>query len=269
MDNRPIGVFDSGLGGLTAVRELMKVMPGEDIVYFGDTGRVPYGNRSSETIIRYTKDDIDFLLKKDIKLIIAACGTASSVALPHLKSKYSIEIMGVLEGACIEAMRVTKNGRIGVIGTAGTVKSGKYAEILRNINSELQVFSNACPMFVPLVENGYAESEAARLIANDYLAPLKEAEVDTLILGCTHYPLLERVISDIMGDGVKLISPGALAAKGAYEFLREHDLLSQKESGGNTEFYVSDSVENFNVLGSTFLGCSLEAKVHKVEAFDE
>ena len=181
MDNRPIGVFDSGLGGLTTVRQIIEAMPGEDIIYFGDTGRVPYGNRSCETIIRYTKDDIDFLLKHNIKIIIAACGTASSVALPQLYDKYDIKIIGVLEPACEEAVRVTKNGRIGVIGTTGTIKSGKYTELIKNINPKLTVVSNDCPMFVPLVENGYAESEAARLIAMDYLKPLKEENVDTII----------------------------------------------------------------------------------------
>ena len=269
MDDRPIGVFDSGPGGLTTVRQVMQVMPGEDIIYFGDTGRVPYGNRSRETIIRYTKEDIEFLLKHDIKLIIAACGTASSVALPSLAGKYDIKIMGVLESACHEALRLTKNNRIGVIGTSVTVKSGKYGEIIRGISPKAEVFSNACPMFVPLVENGYAESEAARLIAADYLAPLKEEGVDTLIMGCTHYPLLEGVISDIMGSGVKLVSPGAMAARSARDYLAEQNALCEKTEGGKSEFYVSDSVENFVELGSVFLGCPLDTKVRRTEAFSE
>ena len=261
MNNHPIGVFDSGLGGLTTVREIQRIMPGEDIVYFGDTGRVPYGTRSRETIIRYTKDDIDFLLKHDIKFVIAACGTASSVALPVLKDKYDIKIMGVLESACKKAVEVTKNGRIGVIGTSGTIKSGKYEEIIKSIDPKMEVFSNACPMFVPLVENGYAESEAALLIAKDYLTSLKEADVDTLILGCTHYPLLTKVISAIMGEGVTLLSPGALAAEEAKEYLRKEGLLCDKENG-NSEFYVSDSVETFTQLGSTFLGKPIDGLVH-------
>lgn len=266
MDNRPIGVFDSGLGGLTTVRQIIEAMPGEDIIYFGDTGRVPYGNRSRETIIRYTQDDIEFLLKHNIKIIIAACGTASSVALGQLYDKYDIKIIGVLEPACEEAVRVTKNGRIGVIGTTGTIKSGKYTEIIKNINPDLTIVSNDCPMFVPLVENGYAESEAARLIAMDYLKPLKEADVDTIILGCTHYPLLTKVISAIMGEGVTLLSPGALAAAEAKSYLEKEGLLSTKECG-NSEFYVSDSVENFTQLGSTFLGKPIDGKVH-LEVFD-
>ncbi len=267
MKNKAIGVFDSGLGGLTAVRELNRVMPGENIIYFGDTGRVPYGNRSKETIIRYTKEDIEFLMKHDIKLVIAACGTASSVALPYLYDKFGIKIMGVLESACNEAVKVTKNNRIGVIGTAGTIKSNKYAEIINSISPDAEVFSKACPMFVPLVENGYAESEAARLIAKDYLSCLKEENVDTLILGCTHYPLLKGVISDIMGEEVTLLSPGELTALSAKEYLRENGLLSDNKSGQN-EFYVSDSVENFSTLGSTFLGTDIEMRVQRTEAFN-
>ena len=261
MRNHPIGIFDSGLGGLTTVREIQRIMPGEDIIYFGDTGRVPYGTRSRETIIRYTKDDIDFLLRHDIKFIIAACGTASSVALPILRDKYDIKIMGVLESACKKAVEVTKTGRIGVIGT-----SGKYEELIKELNPKMEVFSNACPMFVPLVENGYAESEAAMIIAKDYLKPLKEANVDTLILGCTHYPLLTKVISAIMGEGVTLLSPGALAAEEAKSYLEKEGLLSDKDHG-NSEFYVSDSVENFTQLGSTFLGKPIDGKVH-LEVFD-
>ena len=264
MKERPIGVFDSGLGGLTAVRELQRIMPGEDIVYFGDTGRVPYGSKGEETIIRYTKEDIEFLLKHSPKLIIAACGTASSVALPHLADKYDIKVMGVLEGACKKAVEVTKNKKIGVIGTAGTIKSGKYAQIINSIDDSAEVFSNACPMFVSLVECGYADSEAARLIAKDYLAPLKNAGVDTLILGCTHYPLLEGVISDIMGEGVTLLSPGAIAAECAKEYLEKENLLSDAK-GGNSEFFVSDSVESFVELGSIFLGNPIGTKVQKAE----
>ena len=269
MKNKDIGVFDSGLGGLTAVRELNKVMPGENIIYFGDTGRVPYGNRSRETIIRYTKEDIEFLVKQDIKLIIAACGTASSVALPYLKDEFNVKIMGVLESACVTAVKTTKNGKIGVIGTAGTIKSGKYEEIIKAISPELEVFSTPCPMFVPLVENGYADSQAARLIAKDYLAALKKENVDTLILGCTHYPLLKGVISDIMGEGVKLLSPGELTALSAKEYLFKNNLLSDRTEGGKNEFYVSDSVENFAQLGSTFLGSDIGADVHKTEEFTE
>jgi glutamate racemase len=177
--------------------------------------------------------------------------------------------MGVLESACNEAVKRTKNNRIGVIGTAGTIKSGKYEEIIKTISPDMQVFSTPCPMFVPLVENGYADSEAARLIAKDYLTSLKSEKVDTLILGCTHYPLLKGVISDIMGEETVLLSPGELTALAAREYLIENGLLSERQSGGKNEFYVSDSVENFAQLGSTFLGSDIGAEVHKTEAFAE
>ncbi len=264
MDNRPIGVFDSGLGGLTTVKQLISVMPNEDIIYFGDTGRVPYGNRSRETIIRYTRDDINFLLKHNIKLIIAACGTASSVALPYI-DRCGTPIIGVLEPACRAAVKRTRNGRIGVIGTAGTIKSDKYAQIIREINPEIQVFSAPCPMFVPVVENGYADSEVARIVANDYLTPLKKDNVDTLILGCTHYPLLEKVISDIMGDGVTLISSGLEAAEYTKKLLSEGDMLTDRTREGKYEFYVSDSTESFASLGGLFLGRAIELNVHQTK----
>lgn len=266
MDNRPIGVFDSGLGGLTTVREIMKEMPGEDIIYFGDTGRVPYGNKSRETILRYTKEDISFLLKNNVKLVIAACGTASSVALPYLKNEYSVDLMGVLEPTCEEAVRITRNGRIGVIGTYGTIKSEKYEQIIRSITSDVCVFSKACPLFVPLVENDYSETVAARLIAEDYLLELKTENVDTLILGCTHYPLLSGVISDIMGKEVTLINSGAMAAKKAKKCLTEKNALSDKLVGHNT-FYVSDDAEGFVKTGGIFLGEHIKAQVFSAEEF--
>ncbi len=264
MDNRPIGVFDSGLGGLTAVKQLMSVMPDEDIIYFGDTGRVPYGNRSRETIIQYTRDDIDFLLKHNIKLIIAACGTASSVALPYIKD-VGVRIIGVLEPACHAAIERTKNGKIGVIGTAGTIKSDKYAQIITSLEPSAQVFSAACPMFVPIVENGYADTEVARMVASDYLIGLKNQGVDTLILGCTHYPLLEGVISDIMGSGVELISSGREAAQYARKLLAREDLLTDRTAEGRREFYVSDDVESFVQLGGLFLGQKIGKNVHKTK----
>ena len=186
--------------------------------------------------------------------------------MPHIKDEYDIEIMGVLEAACREAVNTTKNKRIGVIGTAGTVKSGKYAELISALDSEVSVFSVACPMFVPLVENGYAQSEAAYLIAKDYLGELKKENVDTLILGCTHYPLLHKVISDIMGEETVLLSPGALTARDARAYLEKNDMLSEKQNG-QSSFYVSDSVENFATLASTFMGYDIETQVHKTEEF--
>ena len=264
MDNRPIGVFDSGLGGLTAVKQLMSVMPNEDIVYFGDTGRVPYGNRSRETIIRYTKDDINFLLEHNIKIIIAACGTASSVAMPYIED-VGVKVIGVLEPACHAAVKRSKNGKIGVIGTAGTIKSDKYAQIISSIDPTARVHSAACPMFVPIVENGYADTEVARMVARDYLTGLKNEGVDTLILGCTHYPLLEGVIGDIMGEDVQLISSGREAAEYSKKLLDRENLLADREDEGRCEFFVSDSTESFAQLGGLFLGKEIKLNVHRTK----
>ncbi len=188
MDNRPIGIFDSGLGGLTCVREVMNIMPGEDIIYFGDTGRVPYGTRSSATIVKYVRQDINFLRKFDIKFIIIACGTASSAALPHITTEYDTDIIGVVEPASKMAVNATKNGRIGVLGTKGTINSGKYSQKIRNLNAEIEVISNACPMFVPIVENGYADTEVARILAEEYLDVMIKKNVDTIILGLHPLP---------------------------------------------------------------------------------
>lgn len=265
MDNRPIGIFDSGLGGLTCVRKVMEIMPGEDIIYFGDTGRVPYGTRSRSTIVKYVRQDINFLKSFDIKFIIIACGTASSAALPMIRSEYDIPIIGVLEPTAAKAVSLTENKKIGVIGTEGTVNSGKYTECIKEMDEEIEVVSKACPMFVPLVENGYTDGEVARLVAEEYLMPLKEAGVDTLILGCTHYPLLKNTIRSIMGDGVNLVDAGAETAVAAREILGENDILSGRETGGTAGYYVSDSVSGFSKLGGMFLKRPITGSVNKIE----
>lgn len=248
MDSRPIGVFDSGMGGLTVVKELIKMLPNESIIYFGDTGRVPYGNRGKDTIISYVKQDINFLKSFDIKAIVVACGTASSVALPVVSGDYDIPLVGVVEPTANYAKTVTKNGKIGILGTAATVNSGVYQKLL----SEYETFSAACPLFVPLVENGYAQSEAACLIAQDYLTPLKQNGVDTIILGCTHYPLLAPVIKSIMGEGVTLINSGVPTARCIKAMLEKTDGLSDKAA--QQHYYVSDMTEEFTALAATFLG---------------
>lgn len=263
MDNRPIGIFDSGLGGLTCVKKVMEIMPDEDIIYFGDTGRVPYGSRSADTILRYTRQDIRFLKTFDIKYIIIACGTASSAALPFIQDEFTTEIAGVLEPACKRASELTKNGRIGVIGTQGTIKSGKYLQKLKGISSDFQVFSKACPMFVPIVENGYSNSEVSDIIAREYLQELKSEGVDTLIMGCTHYPLLKKTIKEIMGDGVSLVDAGAEVAIQVKERLCEKGLLCDRK-GGNTQYYVSDTVEGFSSIAGMFLEKEIEGSVHTV-----
>ncbi|MBR2453327.1 MAG: glutamate racemase [Clostridia bacterium] len=265
MDKRPIGVFDSGLGGLTCVREIMKIMPNEDVIYFGDTGRVPYGTRSRDTIIKYVRQDIRFLKTFDIKAIIIACGTASSAALPWIADESDTKVMGVVEPAARAAVAATKNKRIGVLGTGATIKYGKYVSNIKDICPDAEIFGKACPMFVPLVENGYTDSEATRIIAREYLDEMKEKGIDTLILGCTHYPLLKSVIGDIMGKDVTLIDSGAVAARAAYDFLNEKNLLSEGSEDGTYRYFVSDSVEDFSTLGSMFLDRPIKESVEKIE----
>lgn len=265
MDKRPIGIFDSGLGGLTCVKEVMKIMPGEDIIYFGDTGRVPYGARSAEQIVKYVRQDINFLKTFDIKYIIIACGTASSAALPMIEGEYDMDITGVLYPASKRAFDVTKNGRIGVIGTQGTVNSGKYTKQLQEFDKNIRVTEVACPLFVHLVENGHINSLPARLIAEEYLERIKLEGVDTLILGCTHYPLLKGIIRDILGDSVTLIDSGAAAADFAKVEMAKKGILSDKKEGGEVKYFVSDITESFSRLGGTFLEKEITGAVERID----
>lgn len=264
MDKRPIGVFDSGMGGLTCVKEIMKVMPNEDVIYFGDTGRLPYGSRGADTIVKYVRQDIRFLRTFDIKMIIIACGTASSAALPWLAEELDTDVLGVLEPASAKAVSMTKNGKIGVLGTAGTIRSGKYVEYIKNTDSGISVFQKACPMFVPLVENGYSHSEVTRIIAREYLEEMKKNGVDTLILGCTHYPLLKDVIREIMGDEVALVDSGAAAADFAFEKLRGGNMLNEKDEG-SVRYFVSDTVDGFEHLGGMFLEKPILGNVERID----
>ena len=249
MDNRPIGVFDSGLGGLTGVRELRKRLPNENIVYFGDTGRVPYGSRSPETILQYARQDIAFLLSKDVKCIMAACGTVSSIYPAAEAAKLPVPYLGVVDAAAREAAFVTRNRRIGVIGTAATIRSGAYEKYLHKKDGTLDLFTQACPLFVPLVENGrvHRGDVVIETVVKEYLTPLKDAGVDTLILGCTHYPLLEEVIGDFMGPDVTLIDSGAEAANLA------STQFDPNEGTGTTQYFVSDDPQGFDQLAELFL----------------
>lgn len=251
MNNKPIGVFDSGLGGLTAVKEIMKVLPNEDIIYFGDTGRVPYGSRSSETIIKYTKQDINFLKSFDIKVILAACGTASSVALPNIP-KGDIPVVGVVEPAAKAAVEATKNGRIAVIGTSGTIRSKAYEKEINKLTEDAEIISTACPMFVPLVENGYLDHDATRLIAKEYLKDTIESGADTVILGCTHYPMLKKIIAEILGEKAVLVDVGQAAADYLKEILKNADNLCAPKKP-LYEFYASDCAGGFEEMAQMFL----------------
>jgi len=267
MDNRPIGVFDSGLGGLTAMATLMQRLPGEDICYLGDTGRVPYGVRSRETIIKYTRQDIAFLLGRDVKAIVVACGTVSAVALEQIRDEYKVPIYGVLEPTVEAALARTKTGKIGIIGTEATINSGAYERLLRAADPNVELISRACPLFVPLVENGrvHPGDVVIETVVAEYLAPIKAAGVDTLILGCTHYPLLEAVIGRFLGPDVALISSGRAAAERvARDLANDNQLRAQKE-GGLHRYFVTDSVAGFEKLASLFLQQDVSGDVERVE----
>lgn len=270
MDNRPIGVFDSGLGGLTAFKALAKLLPHEDIVYFGDTGRVPYGTRSRETIVKYARQDMAFLQSRDVKMILAACGTVSSVAGAKgelLSDTLNVPFVGVLRPTAREAATATRNGKIGVLGTTATIRSGSYQKELAAINPELQVFGQDCPLFVPLVESGFVQpgDPITRLTVERYLAPMKEAGVDTLILGCTHYPIIAPVISEVMGDDVVLINSGREAARFSVALLAEMNLLTEENGPGQRHFYVSDRTEGFSSVAGIFLGQDVQGEVSHID----
>ena len=264
MDNRPIGVFDSGLGGLTAVRHLRGILPNENIVYFGDTGRVPYGTRSRDTIRRYAEEDCRFLLENDVKFIIAACGTVSSVAQDILDS-LPVPAIGVVEPTAAAALQATRNGRIGILGTSATIRSASFAKALQSADPSIHVTATACPLFVSLVESGWIHpnDDVAIPMVRRYLADVKAAGVDTLILGCTHFPLLSPIIQAELGDNVTLIDSGRETAAACAHNLQMNDRLSQNESSF-AKFYVSDQPEGFSQVAEIFLGHSVEQAVEMV-----
>lgn len=265
MNNKYIAVFDSGLGGLTAVKELMKVLPDENIIYFGDTGRVPYGSRSDETIIKYVRSDINFLKTFDIKLIIVACGTASTVALPVIENEIDIPIIGVVTPTVEAAVNATRNKKIAVLGTSGTITSGKYESEIKKINPDIYVCNKACPLFVPLVENGFIDDKVAYLVCEKYLEDVLSEGVDTIILGCTHYPLLEKSIAKVAGPDVKLINAGAVTADYTKAYLKKHDMLSNKKKELQYRYYVSDSIDKFTGTADAFLGKHIENSIEKID----
>lgn len=258
-DNRPIGVFDSGLGGLTVVKELCNLLPKENIVYFGDTGRVPYGNRSRDTIRRYAKEDENFLLRQDVKLIIAACGTVSSVAADTAK-ELPIPFFEVVSHACEQAVEATKNAKIGVIGTAATINSGKHKEYIKSLLPEAEVIAASCPLFVPLVEEGWYDDNDVVVLetVKRYLEPMLKAEVDTLILGCTHYPVLSKAIQKVMGNDVALINMGVATTKAVSKYLQEHGMLNDQSVGRTAKFFVTDKADSFRKQASILLGADMD-----------
>ncbi len=265
----PVGVFDSGLGGLTAVRELRSLLPSEDIVYFGDTGRVPYGTRGRETILKYARQDLAFLLSQKVKTIIAACGTVSSTFSVEEGRTLPVAYTGVVQAAAKAAVHKSKTGRIGVLGTEATIRSGSYERELRALNAEVQTVSAACPLFVPLVENGHfaKEDAMANLAAEEYLGQVKEAEVDTVILGCTHYPLLLEMLQKQFGPEVALIDPGREAAMAVYAYMKENEMLNPQAGEGSVRCFVSDDPERFTRVASVFLReeRKMEAEIVSIE----
>ena len=270
MDNRAIGVFDSGLGGLTAVKEIKKLLPNEDVVYFGDTGRVPYGTRSKDTIIKYTREDINFLKSHNIKTIIVACGTVSSVALEEVRNDYKTEIIGVVEPTVNASITFEQNQKIGIIGTNSTINSGSYERMIKKISDEnnlsIKTFKKACPLFVPLVEDGRfsKDDKVTKLIISEYLEEFKKNQIDTLILGCTHYPLLSEAISEYLGDKVRLVDPSKETIK-----LLSKNLEKCQQKQGKAVYYVTDDPESFAFNAQIFLGEQITDKTKLVNIQEE
>jgi len=250
---KPIGVFDSGVGGLTVVKELIQQLPGEDLVYFGDTARVPYGIKSQETVLRFSIENILFLLKQDVKLVCVACNTVSSLALPMIKNYFKVPIVGVITPAVREAVYATQNKKIGVIGTGGTIKSRAYESQIMALDPAIKVTALSCPLFVPFAEEGLLNGSAVMEVARGYLKPLKAQKVDTVILGCTHYPLLKPVIRRVLGDEVRLIDSAKQVAIDVKRILAGEGMLNRSGKGRH-EFFVSDNPEWFTGLAERFLG---------------
>ena len=264
--SRPIGVFDSGIGGLTVVKELSRLLPNEKIIYFGDTARVPYGNKSKETIIHYSLQIAYFLLKKKIKMLVVACNSASSVSLPTLKRHFHIPVIGVIEPGAKSAITSSTKNNIGVIGTLGTVSSLSYKKALNKINRKVKVHQQACPLFVPLAEDGWNNTKIAQEISDEYLKGLSKKGIDSLILGCTHYPLLKNVIQTSVGKKVKLIDSGVETAKEVKRILEKRNLLNyhKQTERNHSVFYVSDFPHKFKEVSQRFLSKEL-THVHKVK----
>jgi glutamate racemase len=261
----PIGIFDSGLGGLTVVREVVRQLPDERIIYFGDTARVPYGPKSPDTVRRYSREICEFLRSQDVKAIVVACNTATAHALPMLQREFTLPVIGVVEPGARAAVAASRRRELGVIGTAGTIGSGAYERAIRHIAPDAHILARACPLFVPLVEEGWLDTEATRLIAREYLTPMKTARVDTLVLGCTHYPLLKPLLAEVLGPDVVLIDSAHETAAEAARVLSSRGLLNNVDSRDGRSvgrpphrFIASDAPDYFLRLGQRFLGSTIE-----------
>lgn len=269
----PVGVFDSGVGGLTVAREIMRQIPNEKIIYFGDTARVPYGNKSQETIIRYSRQIIHFLEDQPVKAIVVACNTASAYALPTVEKECRVPIIGVVKPGAKAAMLATRNKKIGVIATEGTISSGIYTEYIHELLPDAQVRGKACPLFVPLIEEGLWEDPVTDEIARRYLAELMDEEIDTLIMGCTHYPLIRKTLGRTVGDGVTLVNPAYETAIELRTLLEKENLLSDHAPAlGDTQtqyqFYVSDMADKFKQFANSIIKYGiLTAKTINIEKY--
>ena len=263
---QPIGVFDSGIGGMTVVRALTRHLPHENIVYFGDTARVPYGPKSQQVVRQYALQDTDVLLQHDVKLIVIACNTVSAVALDIVQKRAKIPVVGVILPGAEAAVQASKKKRIGVIGTLGTIFSSAYTNAIRQLNPEIKVFGQPCPLFVPLAEEGWTDHKATELIAKEYLFPLTLEKIDTLVLGCTHYPILRKVIDKVLHNDVILIDSGEATAATVKKMLTQLHLENTSSLKPNLQFFVSDVPHKFTEIGERFLGTTL-GKVHRVEGF--
>lgn len=265
----PIGIFDSGVGGLTVTREIMRQLPHENLVYFGDTARVPYGSKSKQTIVRYSMQIVNFLKTKNVKAIVIACNTASAFALEEIQNQIDIPVIGVVWPGAISAASMTKNKHIGIIGTAGTVKSKVYNKYLNQLDPEITVVSKACPLFVPLVEEGLTEDRVTEDIARRYLSEFKEYDIDSLILGCTHYPLLRNTIGRVMGDKVILVNPAYETAKSLKQLLTEQNLLNQSGEEVHHEYCASDMTDQFVTFADRVLPFRVDQiRVVNIEKYD-
>jgi glutamate racemase len=257
-DSRPIGIFDSGVGGLTVVKEITRALPFEDIVYYGDTARVPYGTKSRNTIIKFSVENSLFLLKQNVKLIVVACNTSSSVSLPVLKRNFKVPVVGVIKPGAMDAAARTSNKRIGIIATAATIKSNAYSRQIGSIDPSIKIFSQACPLLVPVAEEPLTSNKIVADIVRYYLENLKRKRVDTLVLGCTHYPILKNIISKVMGGRVTLVDSALSTALYIKDLLYRQNASRKLKLKGKLRFFVSDEVENFRQIGERFLGIKID-----------
>jgi glutamate racemase len=262
MNSKPIGVFDSGIGGLTVVHALTQHLPHENIVYFGDTARVPYGPKSPQVVREYAAQDVDFLLSKDVKMVVIACNTVSAVALDVVQKHAKMPVVGVILPGAMAAVAATRKKRVGIIGTRATVNSNAYTNAVRQLDGEVQVFAQECPLFVPLAEEGWIDHRVTEAVAKEYLFPLKQEKIDTLILGCTHYPILKKAITAAVDGSVILIDSGEAAAIEVERVLDEKGLRNPSDQHPNLQFYVSDIPAKFTEIGERFLGQRM-GRVHK------